>query len=163
MSYREEFPDFDFEVPALVSGSEGWEDISWANDSCPLFECDVFVLGVDYADRTKREFPFGAQFTMQHEGEVMLQTDSWEDVRAFIEDGRRDFPPYAPPAPIVVLTADFAAFVQREGLPAEGDALDLLQSATLTPEQRKWLGRFVAIWEEEAANDPQFYDKLPLA
>lgn len=162
MSNREHFPNFDFEVPALVSQSEGWEDISWGNDACPSFECDVFILFVDYADRMKREFPLSKQFSMHCEGEVMLETDSWEDIRAFIEDGKRHFDPVADQPPVSILSAEFAAYVERQGLPKEGDATDLLLSATLTREQALWLQNFVTVWEDEAASDPDFYAKQPI-
>lgn len=91
MTYREEFPDFDFTVPACVTTDWGFEDVSWGGDTNPSFECDVFMLQVDYTDRAKREFPEWKQFTITCEGESMLETDSWEDVRAFVEDGKRHF------------------------------------------------------------------------
>lgn len=92
MSYREEFPDFDYEIPALVADApDAWEDTSWHNDVCPSFTCDVFVLWCDYADPAKREFPASPRYHMQCEGETMLLTNEWEDVRAFIEDGKRHF------------------------------------------------------------------------
>lgn len=160
--YMAEFPDFDFEVPTLITGNPNWEDISWGADTNPSFECDVFVLQIDYTDRMKREFPLGPQFSMVCEGEVMLATDSWEDIRAFIEDGKRHFDEVPAKAPIVILTAEFAAYVEREGLPKEGDATDLLMGATLKPEQALWLQNFVTVWEEEAASDPDFYAKQPV-
>lgn len=105
MTYRTEFPDFDFEVPAMIAANpDAWEDTSWQNDSCPSFTCDVFVLWIDYTDPAKREFPLAPQFSMHCEGESMLETDSWEDVRAFIEDGKRDFPEYQPPEPLTLET-----------------------------------------------------------
>lgn len=91
-NYRRAFPDFDYEIPALVADAEGWEDTSWHNDACPSFTCDVFVLWCDYADPTRREVQGGKRFTMLDEGRAVLETDAWDDVRAFIEDGRRDFP-----------------------------------------------------------------------
>lgn len=91
MLYRQEFPDFDFEVPAIVTTEWGFEDVSWHNDTCPSFECDVFVLWIDYTDAEKREVGDVKQFMMTCEGETYLHTDNWEDVRAFVEDGKRDF------------------------------------------------------------------------
>lgn len=96
MTYRTEFPDFDHEVPAVVTGDWDFADTSWGAEMCPKFTCDVFELHINYADRTKREPEMrgGPLYTMTCEDEVMLETDSWEDVRAFVDDGKRDFPAY---------------------------------------------------------------------
>lgn len=97
MAYRDEFPDFDFDVPDVVTGDWNFEDTSWRQDVCPSFVCDVFLLWIDYADPQKRERPEAPQFVMVCEGETMLETNSWEDIRAFVEDGRRDFPAHPQP------------------------------------------------------------------
>lgn len=94
MAYRDEFPDFDFDVPAIVTGAWAFEDVSWRQDVCPSFVCDVFVLWLDYADPQKRERPEGPHFVLMCEDVVMLETDDFADIRAFVEDGRRDFPAY---------------------------------------------------------------------
>lgn len=92
MGWREEFPDYPAaDMPEIL---DGFEDSSWANDVCPSFTCDVFVLWIDYAERAKREFPDWARFTMTCEGATYLETDDWADVLAFVNDGRRDFLPY---------------------------------------------------------------------
>lgn len=45
------------------------------------------------------------------------------------------------------LENDFAAFAARNGLPPEGDAIELLHRSDLTPEQRRWISDFVGLWE----------------
>lgn len=117
MTYRTELPDFDFEVPALISESNGWEDISWDVEGAARFQCDVFELFIEYSDRTRREFPDGPQFAIHCEGETYLETDEWEDVRAFIEDGKRHFPEY------VRLTLDQANVALEQAYAAGDDAL----------------------------------------
>lgn len=107
--YRAEFPTFDWEVPACVTTEWGFKDISWHNDACPSFECDVFVLVIDFADPAEREYPTCSRFMMVCEGETYLETDSWEDVRAFVEDGKRDFPAYETPAENIALAARLEA------------------------------------------------------
>ena len=159
---RDAFPRFDFEVPAVVTGAWGFGDTSWRNDACPSFDCDVFVLWIDYSDPLLRELPGGPQFVMHDEGVTVLQTDSWDDVRAFVEDGKRHFPEWSPRPAIIYLTDAFKRFVEREGLPAEGDSEDLLISATLTPGQAEWLREFSAVWGDAEAEDPDFYAKQPV-
>src|SRR3990167_10019665 len=92
MAYRDEFPSFDFDVPDVVTCAWDFEDVSWRNDACPSFVCDVFVLWIDFADPQRRERPEAPQFVIVCEGETLLATDQWADVRAFVEDGRRGFP-----------------------------------------------------------------------
>lgn len=96
MPYRDEFPDFDFDIPDVVTGEWDFEDVSWRHDACPSFVCDVFVLWIDFSDRQRRERPDEPQFVMVCEGETMLSTSAWEDVRAFVEDGKRHFPQHQP-------------------------------------------------------------------
>ncbi|KZZ24208.1 hypothetical protein A3753_17710 [Sulfitobacter sp. HI0082] len=59
LTYREEFPDFDFDVPSVVTGAWDFEDTSWRQDVCPSFVCDVFRLWIDFTDPQKRERPSG--------------------------------------------------------------------------------------------------------
>lgn len=102
-TYATEFPAWaDDAECAHMAAREGWEDSSWHNDTCPSFTCDVFVLFIDHADRASREFPEAPRFSLTDEGRTVLETDSWADVLAFMDDGKRDFPeyeydvPYAP-------------------------------------------------------------------
>src|ERR1700759_3198946 len=98
MTYRTEFPDFDADgaakLDSLLANPEAWVDVSWHNDTCPSIMCDVFVLYADYADPTQREFEEAPRFTMHCEDVILLMTDDWADVLAFINDGKRDFPEY---------------------------------------------------------------------
>lgn len=154
--YRTEFPGFDFEVPAVVTTDWQFEDTSWGAETNPSFTCDVFVLHIDYTDRLKREFPNGPQFVMMCEGETYLETDSWEDVRAFVEDGKRDHPAYDHLSTIDALVKAYDAGCERLGLPkVSADEQDL---SGATAEQAVWLATFVDRWETEA-QDPAFYDQ----
>lgn len=69
--YREEFPDFDYDLPTI----EGFEDISWHNDVCPSMtnafstapigeDKGKLTLWCDYADTSKREFQGGPRFRL---------------------------------------------------------------------------------------------------
>ena len=57
MAYREEFPDFDDAESCASLIYQGWEDVSWHNDTSPSFECCGVVIWVDYVDPSLREFP----------------------------------------------------------------------------------------------------------
>lgn len=54
------------------------------------------------------------------------------------------------------LGEEFQTWVFAQGLPAEGDALELLMSDIPTREQRVWLTDFVQRWEA-AETDPDFW------
>lgn len=145
MTYREEFPDFDREPPAVLTGDWDFADTSWHNDACPSFVCDVFVLWIDYVDQAKREHQGGPAYALTDEGETVLETDDWEDVRAFVEDGRRDFPAYAWAAsPLDQLAGEFCRWTNGQGLPPV-DAEELLLRE-LAVEQRRWISDFVVRW-----------------
>lgn len=92
--YRAEFPDIDADGAAKIDAmlaTGGWDDTSWRNEPCPRLTCDVFELFIDYADPALREFPDTDRFSIHDEGEVVLATNEWADVLAFINDGKRDF------------------------------------------------------------------------
>ena len=57
MAYREEFPDFDDAESCVSLIGDGWEDVSWHNDTSPSFERSGVVIWVDYVDPSLREFP----------------------------------------------------------------------------------------------------------
>lgn len=61
-------------------------------------------------------------------------------------------------SPIDVLVAEYADWIEGEGLP-EGDAMELLMGAELTADQRQWLSAFVVRWDAAEAADPRFYDR----
>lgn len=83
-TYRTEFPDFDpATMPALPAH---FEDHSWNQDTCPIFSsewCGVNV-GIDYADKTLREYEDGTRFFASHVCGEEINTDNWNDVLAFI-------------------------------------------------------------------------------
>jgi len=57
---RDEFPDYDDWALWDRLVSDGWEDASWHNDTCPSFARGDITLYADWADPEQREFP-GAQ------------------------------------------------------------------------------------------------------
>ena len=57
MAWREEFPDFDDAESCASLIYQGWEDVSWHNDTSPSFECSGVVIWVDYVDPMLREYP----------------------------------------------------------------------------------------------------------
>src|SRR5215469_1610944 len=95
-NWKTEFPDFDHEPPLEWLASHSFTDVSWCNEPCPSWECDVFVIWIDYLDPAKREVPEATLYSLQDEGRTVLATNDWADVRAFVEDGKRDFGAGAP-------------------------------------------------------------------
>lgn len=87
-TYRDEFPDFDFIIPDVVTTTWRFDDASDEAER-PTFICDVFTLVIDYADPARRLPPDSDQFMMLDEDRLVLSTNHWEDVRAFVEDGVR--------------------------------------------------------------------------
>jgi hypothetical protein len=75
MTYKNEFPDYDYEIKM----PEGFWDSSWHNDVCPSIRRDVHHdLGVkiycDYADWGRRELGNQNQFTVCLEDDHSLDT-----------------------------------------------------------------------------------------
>lgn len=95
MNYRQEFRNFDFDIPHL----EGFIDNSWHNDVCPSFvrklnDSKEVVVWVNYADESRRECG-GKQFAIvirdadfedKFCGDVDLEieTNSWDELTAKI-------------------------------------------------------------------------------
>ena len=57
MTYKIEFPAFDYDLPDL---GEGWEDNSWHNDACPSLDYplqgeEIVRIWFDYANPEDRE------------------------------------------------------------------------------------------------------------
>lgn len=80
--YKQEFPDFDLDIAI----PEGFEDVSWVNDTCPSFqhkELDL-LLFVDYADPSKREHEDTLRFSLITTEDGML-TDARDDL-AYTDD-----------------------------------------------------------------------------
>jgi hypothetical protein len=89
-TYKYEFPNFDFEVPQLP---KGFVDVSWHNDVCPSFSCDLndkqeMIVWVNYADENRRECG-GLQFALVVKDKedcdpsyfgYELETDSWDAI-----------------------------------------------------------------------------------
>jgi hypothetical protein len=79
MGWKEEFPLFDGGADCERLIAEGWEDVSWHNDTCPSFERAGIMIWVDYVDRMKRVFPgassrFGV--TVRRPDEVIAECDT---------------------------------------------------------------------------------------
>jgi len=78
-TYKYEFPNFDYDIPQLP---DGFVDVSWHNDVCPSFSCDLnekqeMVVWVDFADENMRECG-GQQFTL-----VIQEIDNASDPLGF--------------------------------------------------------------------------------
>lgn len=90
MTYRTEFPDFPAQAfPAFPHPS--FVDSSWHNDACPSMASEALGLHVwiDYPDQADREFEdcFAYVVVTGEPGEavVLLETDDWKDVVAFVD------------------------------------------------------------------------------
>lgn len=91
-NYREEFPDFDYELPVI----EGMADESWVNDVCPVLRGNGVEIWCDYADTAKREFGEDCkQFCVNRidadgssTGENLMMTDDLAEVLAFLEQDK---------------------------------------------------------------------------
>jgi hypothetical protein len=91
-----EFPDFDYDIAPLIAQlPAGWVDNSWHNDTMPcavLNGVDSLVLWFDWADPEMSEHAIHRisgdvkRFDLcDHEGVVWFQTDSWDEMRQWIE------------------------------------------------------------------------------
>ena len=91
MSYRKEFPAFDYTLPTL----DGFTDQSWHNDTCPKLvreDGDVTVtVWCDYADPDRREnvgLRYAVTVTLPDDNPVEISaTDEWESVLAVLRAG----------------------------------------------------------------------------
>lgn len=98
MSYRDEFPDFgdvDVTIP------DGFQDLSWHNDTCPSFGMELpgypesdprwIRVFIDYADKTKSEHPDNPRFLAVVDGELgsepatQLASDAWKAVVGWLK------------------------------------------------------------------------------
>lgn len=84
MTYKTEFPDFDYELTI----PEGWIDDSWHNDVCPKIYNGKLVIWCDYLDPDKRESE-GSQFTVSlnidDAYEPLHQFNTFADALAFCQ------------------------------------------------------------------------------
>lgn len=70
-----EFPTYD--QTALPAIPEGFEDVSWHNDTCPMFQHDGagLALFIDFRDRKDREFQERDRFAVKR---MTMGEDGWE-------------------------------------------------------------------------------------
>jgi hypothetical protein len=106
-NYREEFPDFDDELPVI----EGFEDRSWANEQCPCLINEELhlLLFVDYKDPERSEWPEARisgdlgkytikrltedNYVMGIADDLVLDTDDFDAVIAKIDEIRTERAP----------------------------------------------------------------------
>jgi hypothetical protein len=91
MTYKNEFPLFDYELPNL---GKGWEDNSWHNDTCPSLDYplkgeEIVRVWFDYADPTMRECQ-GKRYILSKGvyGETLegiLESDELEEIVSYIK------------------------------------------------------------------------------
>ena len=93
MTYRTEFPGFDYPLPSL----EGFADQSWHNDVCPKLVREdgetTITVWCDYADAGLRE-GWGPRYAITviyavdpyQEPIEISATDSWESVLAVLRE-----------------------------------------------------------------------------
>lgn len=91
MTYKYEFPDFDYELPKL---GDGWLDESWHNDVCP---CLAYSLGEEqtlriwfqYSNPAERECG-GSKYILckgiyGEENTDLVETDDLDEVLTYIK------------------------------------------------------------------------------
>lgn len=90
MTYRTHFPDFPPEtMPAIPPH---WVDVSWGPENCPSFEViPGFIVWVDYADPSQREYPDTKRFTVADVSDInnhrtLIETDDWEAVVEAVDE-----------------------------------------------------------------------------
>ena len=91
MTYRTEFPAFDYTLPTLV----GFADASWHNDTSPKLVREdgdaVITVWCDYADAGRREGwgpRYAVTVTYPEEPPVEISaTDSWDSVLDVLRAG----------------------------------------------------------------------------
>ena len=97
MSYAHAFPDFPASSIPTDLKSIAWEDVSWKNDTCPLFLSVAtnangvrVCVWVDYSDPMDREDPTLSRFGVAYidtdsmcYGEA-VQAETWAEAQAAI-------------------------------------------------------------------------------
>lgn len=90
-AYRKEFPDFgELDVVLPI----GFIDESWHNNACPSFRRGNYVLYVDYADKSKSDFPeveapdyhrFMLAICNEDNSETqdLIATNDWDEIEAY--------------------------------------------------------------------------------
>ena len=90
--YKQEFPDFDFEIDTARLAGAGFEDRSWHNDAMPLFCKGDLSLAVDYKRLDLREschervYTLYREFEDHSEWEFLKDTDSLDEILTFINN-----------------------------------------------------------------------------
>lgn len=91
MTYKHEFPDFDYSLPDL---GEGWEDNSWHNDSCPSLDYPLGndqILRIWFQDSNPEERECGGEQFILVIGEYgntehLIESDDLNEVLAYIKN-----------------------------------------------------------------------------
>jgi hypothetical protein len=90
MTYKNEFPDFDYDLPNL---GKGWEDNSWHNDSCPSLDYDLgdgMMLRIWFQDANPEERECGGKQFVLVVGEYgdsthLMESDDLNEILAYIK------------------------------------------------------------------------------
>jgi hypothetical protein len=93
MTYKTEFPNFDYDLPNL---GKAWEDNSWHNDACPSLDYvlnadteEIVRIWFDYADPEMRECG-GDRYTLAvgvygATLEGIMSSDNLDEILAYIK------------------------------------------------------------------------------
>lgn len=90
MTYKNEFPEFDYALPDL---GEGWEDNSWHNDSCPSLDYPLEggkMLRIWFQESNPEERECGGKQFVLVIGEYgdsnhLMESDDLNEVLAYIK------------------------------------------------------------------------------
>jgi hypothetical protein len=68
-----------------------WEDVSYANDTCPSFEFNGYQIFIDHKNEKKRELQGYKRFHIIYaseygNGDAILETDEFSKVLEFVND-----------------------------------------------------------------------------
>lgn len=143
-NWQIEFPDFTAaDMPRIP---EGFEDVSWHNDSCPSFLNEraglmIFVERIAPEDREDEGTPrFGlAEWKEGATGTYYAQGEVWADILKAIA-GRLY------PNVMLSLHHEFMAYTMARGLDG-GDAIELLMTDLPKPPERQWIADFIERWD----------------
>ena len=91
MTYKYEFPSFDYELPNL---GKGWEDNSWHNDACPSLDYhlegeEIVRIWFDYENPEMRECK-GGKFVLckgiyGESLDPLLETNKFSEILDYIK------------------------------------------------------------------------------
>jgi hypothetical protein len=89
------FPDYP--VEAFPDIPEGFEDVSWGNDTCPSIVSDnlEMLIWIDFPEVKHREYADGKRFVAVRQvagietgSKIIVETDDWNEVLKAIEERR---------------------------------------------------------------------------